>query len=76
MSLFQRELAAAVAVPVATSALMQIPWVQATLPPGQRVGVITVSAPSLTPRISPPSARLPTRRSPVSRAGASSSACW
>ncbi len=49
LSLFQRELAAAVAVPVATSALMQIPWVQATLPPGQRVGVITVSAPSLTP---------------------------
>jgi len=48
LSLFQRELAAAVAVPVATSALMQIPWVQATLPPGQRVGVITVSAPSLT----------------------------
>ncbi len=36
LSLFQRELAAAVAVPVATSALMQIPWVQATLPPGQR----------------------------------------
>ncbi len=34
LSLFQRELAAAVAVPVATSALMQIPWVQATLPPG------------------------------------------
>jgi Asp/Glu/hydantoin racemase len=49
LSLFQRDLAAAVAVPVATSSLMQIPWVQATLPPGQRVGVITVSAPSLTP---------------------------
>ena len=37
-------------VPVATSALIQVPWVQATLPPGQRVGVITVSAQSLTPR--------------------------
>ncbi len=49
LSLFQRELAAAVGVPVATSSLMQVPWVQATLPPGQRVGVVTVSAGSLTP---------------------------
>lgn len=50
LSLFQRELAAHVGVPVATSALMQVPWVQATLPPGKRVGIITVSAASLTPR--------------------------
>ena len=50
LALFQRELAAAVGVPVATSALLQVPWVQATLPPGQRVGVITVSAGTLTPR--------------------------
>ena len=50
LSLFQRELAAHVRVPVATSALLQVPWVQATLPPGKRVGVITVSAQSLTPR--------------------------
>src|SRR5579863_5873260 len=50
LSLFQRELAAHVGVPVATSALIQVPWVQATLPPGKRVGVITVSAASLTPR--------------------------
>jgi len=49
LSLFQRELAAAVGVPVATSALMQVPWVQATLPPGRRVGIVTVSASSLTP---------------------------
>lgn len=49
LSLFQRELAAHVGVPVATSSLMQVPWVQATLPPGQRVGVVTVSAGSLTP---------------------------
>ena len=27
-----------------------MPWVQATLPPGKRVGVVTVSAGSLTPR--------------------------
>jgi hypothetical protein len=49
LSIFQREIAAAVGVPVATSALMQVPWVQATLPPGKRVGVVTVSAGSLTP---------------------------
>ena len=48
LSLFQRELADAVNVPVATSSLMQVPWVQATLPPGKRVGVITVSRGSLT----------------------------
>jgi Asp/Glu/hydantoin racemase len=50
LSVFQRELAAHVRVPVATSSLIQVPWVQATLPPGKRVGVITVSAGSLTPR--------------------------
>ena len=49
LSLFQRELAAHVRVPVATSSLMQVPWVQATLPPGRRVGVVTISAGSLTP---------------------------
>ena len=49
LSLFQAELAAAVKVPVATSSLLQVPWVQAMLPPGQRVGVVTVSRASLTP---------------------------
>src|SRR5829696_9428805 len=49
LSLFQREIAAAVGVPVATSSLMQVPWVQATLPPGKRVGIVSVSAQSLTP---------------------------
>src|ERR1700709_1376290 len=47
LSLFQQEIAAHVRVPVATSALIQVPWVQATLPPGKRVGGITVSASSL-----------------------------
>ena len=50
LSLFQRELAAHVRVPVATSSLIQVPWVQATLPPGKRVGVVTVSGSSLTPK--------------------------
>ena len=50
LSLFQKEIAAHVGVPVATSSLMQVPWVQAMLPPGQRVGLVTVSGGSLTPR--------------------------
>ncbi|MFK4525743.1 aspartate/glutamate racemase [Bradyrhizobium japonicum] len=49
LSLFQKEIAAAVGVPVATSSLMQVPWVQATLPPGKRVGLVTVSGSTLTP---------------------------
>ncbi len=50
LALFQQELAAAVGVPVATSSLMQVPWVQATLPPGKRVGLVTVSGSTLTPQ--------------------------
>ena len=49
LSLFQRELAEHVGVPVMTSSLMQAPWVQATLPAGRRVGLVTVCAASLTP---------------------------
>jgi Asp/Glu/hydantoin racemase len=48
LSLFQRELAAHVGVPVATSALLQVPWVQTTLPPGRKVGVVTISATTLS----------------------------
>jgi len=50
LSLFQAELSAAVKVPVATSALLQVPWVQSMLPPGKRVGIVTVSATSLSPK--------------------------
>lgn len=49
LSLFQAELAAALGVPVASSALMQVPLIQATLPPGRRVGILTISAEALTP---------------------------
>src|SRR5438132_12566465 len=49
LSLFQKELAAHVKVPVATSSLLQVPWVQATLPPGKRVGLVTVSGSTLSP---------------------------
>jgi hypothetical protein len=48
LSLYQREIAAHVGVPVATSSLMQIPFIERILPPGKRVGVLTVSAASLT----------------------------
>ncbi len=48
LSLHQREIAARAGVPVAASSLMQIPFVERLLPPGRRVGVLTVSAASLT----------------------------
>jgi len=48
LSLFQREIAAHVGVPVATSSLMQIPVIERVLPPGKRAGVLTISAASLT----------------------------
>jgi aspartate/glutamate racemase len=48
LSLYQQELAAHVGVPVATSSLMQIPFIERLLPPGKRVGVLTVSAANLT----------------------------
>jgi Asp/Glu/hydantoin racemase len=48
LSLYQREIAAHVGVPVATSSLMQIPFIERVLPPGKRVGVLTVSAVNLS----------------------------
>lgn len=48
LSLFQAELSEAIGVPVAASGLMQVPWVQALLGPGKRVGVLTVSKSTLT----------------------------
>ena len=50
LALYQRELIAACGVPVASSSMMQVPWVQSLLPPGKRVGIVTVSASSLTPQ--------------------------
>ena len=49
LSLFQAELAAACSVPVAASSLMQVPLVEGLLPPGRRVGVLTVSGADLSP---------------------------
>ncbi|MBT6274452.1 MAG: aspartate/glutamate racemase family protein, partial [Chromatiales bacterium] len=48
--LHQQTLASACQVPVATSSLMQVSAVQALLPPGRRVGVVTISRQALTPQ--------------------------
>jgi hypothetical protein len=49
LSIYQKEIAPNVGVPVATSSLMQIPFIERVLPPGNRVGILTVSAANLTP---------------------------
>jgi len=46
---FQRELAAAVTMPVFTSSLLLVPLVHQMLPRGRRVGIMTVSAATLGP---------------------------
>ena len=48
LSLFQADLAKAFAVPVATSSLMQAPLIERLLPPGRRVGIITICAEALS----------------------------
>jgi hypothetical protein len=49
LAIFQRQLAEHVQVPVASSSLMQVPLVQGLLPPGRRVGVLSVQADRITP---------------------------
>jgi hypothetical protein len=46
---YQAELARAVRIPVFTSSLLLVPLVHRTLPAGQRVGIMTVNAGTLTP---------------------------
>lgn len=48
LALHQAELARACGAPVAASSLMQAATVEALLPPGKRVGILTVSRASLT----------------------------
>ena len=47
LSLFQKEMADAVKVPVATSSLMQVQMVQSLLPKDKKVGILTIHKPSL-----------------------------
>lgn len=48
LSLFQAQLASHCRVPVASSSLLQAPLIQSLLGPGKRVGIITISAASLS----------------------------
>ncbi len=45
---FQDRLAADCNVPVGVSSLVQLPWIQALLKPGQKIGVLTASADSIS----------------------------
>ena len=72
LSLFQREIAEHVGVPVATSSLMQIPLIERVLPPGKRVGILTVSAANLTGEHLLAGMRIQRRRSSAPTTAASS----
>ena len=48
LALFQNELQAALPVPVAASSLLQVAPVQAALPAGKKVGILTIDARALT----------------------------
>ena len=50
LALLQKELAAALPVPVATSSLLQAPLIEAMLPAGQQVGILTFAAEALSAR--------------------------
>lgn len=50
LSIFQAELSAALQVPIAASSLMQVPMVNALLPPGKICGILTISGETLTAR--------------------------
>jgi Asp/Glu/hydantoin racemase len=49
LALYQQKLAARLTVPVATSAVLQVPWVERLLPRQQRCGVLTFNGDSLGP---------------------------
>ncbi|MGE5337994.1 MAG: aspartate/glutamate racemase family protein [Gemmatimonadota bacterium] len=48
LALHQRELAAALPAPVATSSLLQCAWLAPLLPAGRRCGIVTIDAAALT----------------------------
>jgi aspartate/glutamate racemase len=50
MSLYQEELADSCQVPVVTSSLIQVPFVERLLSPGKRVGILTISTNLLKPK--------------------------
>ena len=46
--LYQQQIQAQLRVPFVSSSLLQVPWLQSLLPPGRRVGILTVERASLT----------------------------
>ncbi len=50
LAVFQRELAAAVDIPVITSSLLQVPAVEKTLGPAQKIVIVTANSERLSPR--------------------------
>lgn len=48
---YQRQVAAALDVPVFLSSLLQVPLIHRSLKPGQRVGIMVADAPSVTSRL-------------------------
>jgi Asp/Glu/hydantoin racemase len=48
MALFQREVAAALEIPVFLSSLLQVPFIWRTLSPGRKIGIITANSAYLT----------------------------
>ena len=48
---FQRQVADALDIPVALSALVQVPWIRSLLRPGQKIGVLTANQSALSPNL-------------------------
>jgi hypothetical protein len=51
LALFQREMAAALEIPVFTSSLLQMPAVYRMLRPDRKIGILTANSQHLTPRV-------------------------
>ena len=48
--LYQQQIQSRLHVPFLSSSLLQVPWLQSLMPPGRRVGILTVERASLTER--------------------------
>jgi hypothetical protein len=51
MAIFNREVKEAVSIPVFLSSLLQIPFIQSTLPADAGIGILTANSDSLTPEV-------------------------
>lgn len=47
--LFQQRVQEALGIPFISSSLLMVPWLQSLMPPGKRVGVLTIERASLSP---------------------------